>query len=137
MSRPIKFRAWFEPTHEYKCEYIDRYGHELEDIECHYYTEEDFLDDSWCNTSDYESIVFEQYTGVNDKNGKEIYEGDIIRDIDFCHKEHIAEISWLISEAKFLCESDNNACWDFYDMRGDDIEVIGNIHENPELLEAE
>jgi len=83
-----------------------------------------------------------QYTGLKDEQGKEIYEGDIIRytyhigGLEF--PNCIETIKWDIEITGFLPLSD-------YDVTEDDqseccpipetIEVIGNIYENPELLE--
>lgn len=67
-----------------------------------------------------------QYTGLNDCNGVEIYEGDII-----CDNENHAVDS--VSKSK-----DDTWTWDgevVADFNEDSLEVIGNIHENPELLE--
>lgn len=69
-----------------------------------------------------------QFTGLTDKNGKKIFEGDI-----FIFPE--------IRKHKYVVEWDANyACFDcFNDVSGFDassIEVIGNIHDNPELLET-
>jgi len=72
-----------------------------------------------------------QYTGLKDKNGKEIYEGDIIQVLD---KEDYPEPLILIGKV----DSDKWGTWVFgygylQDFEGM-YEVIGNIHENPELL---
>lgn len=139
MARDIKFRAWFRPTDEYKADYVDRYGKELPDLEVEYYTEEVFLDDSWVNTDNYKSIIFEQYTGLKDKNGKEIYEGDILGDewgngyISWCNK--CKQFQYHISGECMACGGDVQ----WYELVVDDgkLEVIGNIHENPSLVEID
>ncbi|EJY7350909.1 YopX family protein [Listeria monocytogenes] len=70
-----------------------------------------------------------QYTGLKDKNGKKIFEGDI------CWEEH-NECYGVVKfeEGKFLYVWENIA-EDLWEV-ADDIEICGNIHENPELLEA-
>lgn len=83
-----------------------------------------------------------QYTGLKDKNGKEIFEGDIVafEDSDGGYEYPDAVVNTGIVEYgelrfyftnRIAAEMD-----DFYikDGRCDDVEVIGNIHENPELL---
>lgn len=78
-------------------------------------------------------VKFEQYTGLKDKNGKEIYEGDIVGDIEGIHE--LAICVWDDSNAEFdfvcvdgKCTKDNVKSWlEMY-------EIIGNIHENRELL---
>ncbi len=77
-----------------------------------------------------------QFTGLLDKNGKEIYEGDIIR---------IKEPNGMYSEAELqFCERgywainhgiNDRVIAGFVDKK--QIEVVGNIHDNPELLNAE
>ncbi|EGC8271575.1 hypothetical protein H9181_002045 [Listeria monocytogenes] len=70
-----------------------------------------------------------QYTGLKDKNGKKIFEGDI------CWEEH-NECYGVVKfeEGKFLYVWENIA-EDLWEV-ADSIEIYGNIHENPELLEA-
>lgn len=84
-----------------------------------------------------------QYTGLTDKNGKKIFEGDIIRIDSSCYDD--IYITKVFDYNGTLCvdiwhrEYDQTAiafAFDDWDTTGDEVEVIGNIHDNPELLEG-
>ncbi|APO61415.1 hypothetical protein AB623_12640 [Listeria monocytogenes] len=70
-----------------------------------------------------------QYTGLKDKNGKKIFEGDVGWDE---HNECYGVVKF--EEGKFLYVWENIA-EDLWEV-ADDIEICGNIHENPELMEG-
>lgn len=79
----------------------------------------------------YESIG--QFTGLTDKNGKKIFEGDVV-DI-LTENEEIGVITY--DEGGFVVKADG-FCVDFHNnINGTDLEVIGNIHDNPVYLEKE
>lgn len=74
-----------------------------------------------------------QYTGLKDKNGKEIYEGDIIK-TDFSYATWIGFVHF--NKGNFeLVDSDKNGQYLTLSVLSD-IEIIGNIHDNPELLKG-
>ncbi len=101
--REIKFRGWWR----------DRLGNAFELIED--------LEDRYITDLNASHLIIEQYTGLKDKNGQEIYEGDII------------QTKFLRCSIKF-----RNGCFYPFNSGLTPIEmlaeVIGSIHENPELL---
>jgi uncharacterized phage protein (TIGR01671 family) len=76
-----------------------------------------------------DSFELMQFTGVFDVNGKEIFEGDIIKHRYFSLKG-VAEVRWNDDEACFLAMEPNGARI----ILRPNSEIIGNIYENPELI---
>lgn len=91
---------------------------------------------------DFDEIELMQFTGLKDKNGKEIYEGDIVKFSDCDDDVYVTPVVWDKNYACFGVSFSGkypisfDYLEEFYtDLK--DIEVVGNIYENPELLEGE
>jgi len=130
--RKIKFRAWDKKTsnifyHDeiYWFNRVSIKGYE------HY---QDVVLSTLLSDSDF---ILMQYTGLKDKNGKEIYEGDILK---HPNNNTLFEIKYIKEYCGFRAVYDRN----IYNHSaiilqiGDkgQAEIIGNIYENPELLEG-
>ena len=77
----------------------------------------------------FNDIELMQYTGLKDMRGKEIYEGDIFH---IGSKKILYVVEWI--DCGLKGRQIKNISWIGLDYWKDDIEVIGNIYENPELL---
>lgn len=127
MSREIKFRVWdvenkemlnvqeldFEPTF---------YGGRIA-----------IRPDQYSDYFDTEDMILMQYTGFNDRCGKEIYENDIVY---VRSEDENAIIEWDEQTARFIIHFDG---WiaDFDNYYGYELEVMGDIYNNSELLGGE
>lgn len=83
------------------------------------------------------SFVLMQYTGLHDKNGKEIYRGDIVQGL-FADQEEPGikgQVIYSNDQASYMVIASNNDEWELGYL--DNLEVIGNIYDNPELLGGE
>lgn len=136
--RDIKFRAWvYEETKQRKDMPKATYDtFTISELMSGRYSFQEY--DKW-----------EQFTGLKDKNGKEIYEGDILKDIytyspemsfNMYDKERIIEVKlpdFYMNWPEYLIGTFEGLQEYFNESEGKyGIEVIGNIYENPELLEV-
>lgn len=135
-QREIKFRVW------------DETGQEMIGPN-DFYQNADMLpngDKTGCHLSDFfgmngdgttgkehERIVIEQFTGLKDKNDKEIYEGDIVK----CANDSQGVFVWSQKMGMWRIDTTQTIDGWAHPIEGfdsDSLEIIGNIHENPELL---
>lgn len=122
-QRIIKFRAW-DKKNKNMVFSPDLHDHEqavsffsiLED-------NADFFSDDDC--------ILQQYTGLKDKNGKEIYEGDIVNHLFY---KEIGQVIWNEKSARFVFLFKDGSKDKIFQVDKESFEIIGNIYENPELI---
>ncbi|MBW4818756.1 YopX family protein [Rhodococcus qingshengii] len=120
MSREIKFRQWYDG----KMRYLGHVNTGVGQL--------GFSDEYWIDLSDeHEQCDIMQFTGLLDKSGVEIYEGDILQSGRALTRRRVV----TFSQAQFILEGS------MLSLSGEigtneNIEVIGNIYEHPGLLET-
>jgi uncharacterized phage protein (TIGR01671 family) len=129
MNREIKFRVWCKRTKHFTN--IPFYSCNGRQLLWHHTGNEISIS----NLDNQDGYVVQQYTGLKDRNGKEIYEGDILSLYDELHV-----VSWdglmgwwgLLTKRQVIDKEHNTIVttskWDRFS------EIVGNIFENPELL---
>ncbi len=126
MTREIKFRAWSQHGGMSPANKIDFDKKSFEVEEGHY---------RYAGAKP----IFMQFTGLRDKNGLEIYEGDIMRHIPDGNAPHLPymvfwselNFAWMIGDGTI---PDTRKWCEYLHERERDFTIIGNIYENPELL---
>lgn len=127
MNDRLKYRAWHKPTKR------------LFEVWCfspEYVFENDEVNGigSPTNPANFEDCVLEQCTGIRDRSGRLIYENDLVKDVS----EEIEEDMLVVfdeDDAMFavLSSTTEYSLAHFY---GEDLEIVGNIHENKNPLEV-
>lgn len=121
-QRVIKFRAWD--------------GTFMMDPYCELREHNQFWGEDLTNTPYKSPISVMQFTGLHDKNGKEIYEGDVLK-YDACgdvshHRIYFHEESGRWMDERYE-DGDSVTVYDSFEFVRE-CKIIGNIHQNPELL---
>jgi len=138
--REIKFRAWDKEAnimiysdHRTRKLYDVYYGFGMNgqgELECGW--EGEWNESNTLDEGTLDNLM--QYTGLKDKNGKEIYEGDVVKVVIY-GKEDCGAVRYSEMNATYylsLEERSDSELW-----LAAQIEIIGNIHENAELMEEE
>ena len=140
--REIKFRAW-EPLNK-EMHYLDFALYDYKDGDCRFVLPSKRQGLRYYTIMNLEAVEVMQFTGLLDKNGKEIFEGDIIKVTGEFAIDDSGIIKWSQQEDDYTYHCGFMVDWQEEVKRRShlsfwanhrEIEIIGNIYENPELLE--
>jgi len=115
----LRFRAWLKQKQKMDNE-IDHISWLEDELYC--------IGDGITYMVSAEDLVLMQSTGLKDKNGKEIFEGDVVKCNGLLGTIESFKAMWICSFVKY-----NN--YQKVGFFAQEIEVVGNVYENPELLE--
>jgi uncharacterized phage protein (TIGR01671 family) len=132
-EREVKFRAWHKEWKSLDKVISIDWDNEQVQIES---------DIGNCDWVGMDAVILMEYTGLKDKNGAEIYEGDIVADI----KGKLCPVLWDVSQVRFAVnggksvnlsgkKDDTDFIMGLAPWITKEWTVIGNIYQNPELLE--
>lgn len=136
MNRPFKFRVWDKENKTWHNPNILEVWEETGNLEPYQYIKTGKLDPIYMPLDNW---IIQEYTGVKDKDGKEIYEGDIIEytyeiyEHDF-ETGNIGEV--YFEDGAFIFDRKRGFCYFDSNFLKNTIKVIGNICENAELIKT-
>ena len=131
--REIKFRAWSNVNKKMTtCNCLELKNGQI-------VSHKDESTGEWWEDSGYYKLM--QYTGLKDKNGKDIYEGDRTQDKHVLIKgvDEFGEVVFMDGKFRVRMPKVGRSGYNYFDLINclDDIETIGHIYENPESLKKE
>lgn len=139
MIRPIGFKAFLKVSKEIvRVEEISYQNSTISYIYDNYVENEQ----EWL-TEGFEDIVLLQYTGLKDNRHQEIFEGDIVESINYYQKPATVDVGKIVYQdefARFAMQSNKwplpfQICSSEEGFSNIKLKIVGNIFENPELLE--
>lgn len=142
--RELRFRAWDTVQNKYLWPWPEGFAL-FGEVTCFDLIGQQLSESGRSPITGLNDLLIEQFTGLRDKNGREIYEGDICRfDLqDFNGGDHFytLPVAYTVDMFGFPYKSDQSepepdCCISLGEAvaNDDELEVVGNIHENPELL---
>ncbi|WP_249261235.1 YopX family protein [Lactiplantibacillus plantarum] len=130
MATMIKFRAWDDLLNKMLVVYRISFDGPVDGVQVHCYLDDRGAEGSTEYAYDGDGLILEQFTGLKDANGKEIYEGDIVE---------VTSQYWGMLGNRYEVKFKQGAFYVKYGLLSKispSISVIGNVHENPELLKG-
>lgn len=126
--RDVKYKVYIQDEGIYEVQNIDFYNKKIT-----YLLTDNFDGGYLCAECDFKYATLLQYTGLKDKKGKEIYEGDICINVTADSKFGVV----YFEDGMFIFRADNGDFIHHYiSTISNNCVIIGNIYENPELLKG-